>query len=71
MPKVITFSQTFPVKHPDAGKPTRFVEKIWAHLSYEYDGEWLTNLSYKHEGFLWHIKNPYALKKSIKKPSNV
>lgn len=30
--KVITFSRTFPAKHPKAGQPTYFVEKIWKGL---------------------------------------
>lgn len=31
--KVITFSRQFPVKHPKAGQPTFFREKIWAGLA--------------------------------------
>lgn len=39
MSRVITFSTTFPVKHPKAGKPTFFVEKIMAGLA-DMPGDW-------------------------------
>jgi len=32
MPKVLTFSRTFPAYHPKAGQPTFFVEKITKNL---------------------------------------
>jgi len=33
MSKVMTFARQFPAKHPRAGQPTYFVEKIWACLA--------------------------------------
>lgn len=35
--RVITFSRTFPAKHPRKGEPTYFVEKIWAGLADKTD----------------------------------
>jgi hypothetical protein len=36
MAKVITFSRTFPVYHPKAGKPTYFVEKYLNSNNFDY-----------------------------------
>lgn len=51
MPRVITFSRTFPSYHPKVGQPTFFVEKFWnsiyegkdreeALISHELSGMW-------------------------------
>lgn len=36
MSRVITFSRFFPKKHPKAGEPTSFVEKIWLSLKEDF-----------------------------------
>jgi len=42
MPKVITFSRTFPSYHPKKGQPTWFVEKFWKSI---YDTPYFNYLS--------------------------
>lgn len=63
MPKIITFSRTYPSYHPRAGEPTYFVEKIWESLrrcNHEADG-WRMNNVYELENRLGYTVSNYAL----------
>lgn len=52
MPKIITFSRTYPSYHPRAGEPTYFVEKIYASLADTIPGFKIPNDA--NEYWDWH-----------------